>query len=207
MSLICFTNGSLAREKVKEEFNLSWDMFDIDSFNETAPGNNGNMMLPFYSAETTPLTKLPKVIFEGDNEFIKRESSSKAVRAIVESQVANMRLHTQWMNHPINKIKVTGGGAKSDAICQIIADVFQTPVERFSVINSAGLGAVFRAINANENIDFTRLSKLFNKNAKNQIFVPDENLKEIYHSFVNTFRQLLKNKELLGGNLHFDTFE
>ncbi|GAH06833.1 unnamed protein product, partial [marine sediment metagenome] len=45
MSLICYKNGSLAREKIKEEFNLDWDKFS-EILRKTSPGNNGKIMLP-----------------------------------------------------------------------------------------------------------------------------------------------------------------
>ncbi len=47
MCLICFKNGSLARENIKEEFDLTWEEFDKRAFEETTHGNNGNLMLPF----------------------------------------------------------------------------------------------------------------------------------------------------------------
>ena len=48
----------------------------------------------------------------------------------------------------IEKIRVSGGGSQSDAICQITADIFGIPVERIQTYETASLGtaiAVFLA--------------------------------------------------------------
>jgi len=184
MCLICFKNGSLARENVKEEFNLSWKEFDVDSFAETTPGNDGNMMVPFYTPETTPLVLEPRVEFSGDDDFVSRQSSAKAVRAIVESQISNMKINSAWTDIDLKKIKVTGGGSKGDEICQVIANIFQTPVERFSVANSAGLGSAMRAANADTGMSLYKLADDLTVSAENRVFEFDISLAEVYKDFV-----------------------
>lgn len=42
---------------------------------------------------------------------------------------------------PINLIRVSGGGAQSDIIMQMCADVFDLPVERLHIYEASGLGA------------------------------------------------------------------
>ena len=192
MCLICFKNGSLAREKVKEEFKLEWTQFDVDSFADTPPGNNGNMMVPFYFPETTPLVLTPRVEFAGDDEFVARESAAKAVRAIVESQISNMRINSAWTNIDLKKIKVTGGGSRGDATCQVIANIFQAPVERFSVANSAGLGSAMRAANADTGASLFELADSFTASSENRVFEPDTTLKPVYDEFVNKLKDLIE---------------
>lgn len=41
MSLICFSNGSLARERVRDSLHVSWEFFDRDACARTSPGNGG----------------------------------------------------------------------------------------------------------------------------------------------------------------------
>ena len=67
---------------------------------------------------------------------------------VVESQCVSMMLHSQWIGETVNKIRVTGGASSSDGICQIIADVFQCPVERINTTDSAALGGAMRATQA-----------------------------------------------------------
>ena len=47
MSLICFRNGSLAREAVRDRFGFDWSGFDA-ALRATPPGNDGLMMLPWF---------------------------------------------------------------------------------------------------------------------------------------------------------------
>jgi xylulokinase len=60
MSLVCFKNGSLARERVRASAGLDWAGFSR-VLRETAPGNDGRMMLPWFDAEITPEVLEPGV--------------------------------------------------------------------------------------------------------------------------------------------------
>ena len=192
MCLICFKNGSLAREKIRDEFDISWEAF-TKAFSLTPPGNDGNMMLPFYSPEITPKTIESKVKFIGEDEFTERKSMKKAVRAIVEAQMTNMKIHSAWTNVVIEKIKVTGGASRCAGICQTIADIFQAPVEQLSIANSAGLGAALRAVNAHTGRSLDQLEKEMISSPKKKIFTPKSAAKAIYTTFEDKFRMLLKS--------------
>lgn len=140
MSLICFTNGSLAREKVRSELGLSYEEFDATS---EVPQTEF-LMLPYFGAESTPAVLKPGVVYGFDPE---KATKMERVRALLESQILSMRLHSGWLGEKFTRIRVTGGASKSAALRRIIADVFQAPVETISVGNSAGLGAALRAAN------------------------------------------------------------
>ena len=147
MSLICFTNGSLAREQVRQRHGLDWSGFE-ECLTATEPGNNGNLMLPYFEPETTPLIRQPRVIRNGSDAFVNGQDAAAAVRAVIEAQAARLRLHSAWIGARPRTLKVTGGGAANTAICQVLADVFQATVQRLQTGNSAALGAALRAANA-----------------------------------------------------------
>ena len=165
MSLICFTNGSLARQAVKDQCQMdSWEEFDKASFDTTPPGNNGNLMLPYFVPECTPHVPKAGVKYNGDDAF--RNGTCPAaskVRAIVESQMLSIRHHSRWIAHenPFQVIRLTGGGSKSPGIQQVIADVFQARVELISISDSAALGAAMRAANAAGSIPWESLYQQF----------------------------------------------
>ncbi len=141
MSLICFKNGSLAREKVKESCISSWEEFE-EALAAGEPGNGGNMMLPYFVPETTPLVLKAGARYSGTADFCKgRAPASVKIRAVVESQILSMKLHSAWIGQDFRRIRVTGGASKSPGICRIIADVFQAKVEKIQVADSAALGA------------------------------------------------------------------
>jgi len=148
MCLICFKNGSLAREAVKEEFGLSWPEFDVASFATTPAGNDGNLMLPYFVPEITPLVLVAGQRLQGGEGFAQGANPAARVRALVEAQAMSMRLHSRWIGEEAATIRVTGGAAKSDGICQVLADVFDAKVERLETGNSAALGAALRAAQA-----------------------------------------------------------
>ena len=145
MSLICFKNGSLARENVKDECGADWDAFE-KAFSESRPGNGGNMMLPYFVPEITPLVLKAGSRYSGNADFCSGKApTSVKIRAVVESQVLSMKLHSRWIGEKFTRIRVTGGASRSQGICQIIADVFQAKVEKISVADSTTLGAAIRA--------------------------------------------------------------
>ena len=143
MTLICFKNGSLARERIKNKFNLDWDGFS-KALSETPPGNNKGIMLPYFEPEIVPLVLSPKVY-----RFNLRDDVPSAnCRAVVEAQMLSMKLHSKWMGKRPEKIYATGGASKNREILKIMADVHQAEVYRLKVSNSASLGAALRAAHA-----------------------------------------------------------
>ncbi len=145
MSLICFRNGSLAREALRDEHKLTWDDFDRKALSTTPPGNNGRHMLPFYGPEITPRLDLDAPVLVGDDAFTAGKDKPALVRAMLEGQFLNMRLHCRWMGVKTERILLTGGASRNNGIARTVADIFQAPVERLAVANSAALGAALRA--------------------------------------------------------------
>ncbi len=140
MTLICFKNGSLAREKVREDFGLDWDGFS-EALRLTPPGNEGKIMLPYFEPEI-----VPNVLEPGVRRFgLAKDDAAGNCRAVVEAQMMSMRIHSEWMGVRPVAIYVTGGASVNREILQVMADVQGCPVHRFEVTNSAALGAALRA--------------------------------------------------------------
>ena len=138
MSLSCFSNGSLAREKVMKECGMSFAEFDMPL--ERHP--YGNLITPYFEAECTPLVLIPGPKYNFD---WRNAPAPLKVRAIQESQALTMKLHSEWLKLDFTSITVTGGASGSLSFRQILADVFQAPVARIGVTDSAALGAALRA--------------------------------------------------------------
>jgi len=161
MCLICFKNGSLAREQVKATHGLSWRQFDADSFASTPPANHGNLLLPYFVPEITPLVLKPGAVRRGDRAFREGRDAAAQVRGLVEAQAMGMKLHSAWIGETPERLRVTGGASRSDGICQVLADVFDATVERLEVGNSAALGAAMRAAQAVGGPSWESLSATF----------------------------------------------
>ena len=140
MGITVFRNGSLARERVRDDFGLTWSQFSR-ALDETPPGNGGRMLLPWFEPEITPLVSQP-----GVRRFdLDAGDAAANVRAIVEAQMMAMALHSRWMDVDVKTIHATGGASANRAILQVMADVFGADVYQFDVGNSACLGAALRA--------------------------------------------------------------
>jgi len=160
MSLICFKNGALAREAVKNRYNLDWSQFE-ECLDQTPAGNSGNMMLPYFVPEITPLVLDARPIRMGSQEFIDGQDKAGAVRAVIEAQAMRLKIHSAWISDRPRVVRVTGGGSQNTAICQILADVFSARVERLETSNSAALGAAMRAAHAVTRIGWQELTEKF----------------------------------------------
>jgi len=149
MALSVYKNGSLARERVRDQSSLkTWSEFD-DILTATAPGNCGRLMLPYFDTEIIPRVSTPRVIRSNYSEN-RREDGFPDVRACVEAQCASMRLHSRWMGSSCDArlILATGGGSGSQAMLQTLADVFGVNVVRQHTRAAAALGAAVRALHA-----------------------------------------------------------
>jgi len=141
MTLICFKNGSLAREKIRNACGIKdWKKFG-EALAATPPGNNGGILLPWFEAEIVPRVNRP-----GIHRFdLDKKDAAANCRAIVEAQMMSMRLHSQWMKVTPDRIFATGGASQDSPILQVMADVMNCRVARIEVSKSAALGAALQA--------------------------------------------------------------
>lgn len=140
LSLICFKNGSLAREKIRDQYRLDWTGFNR-ALAGTPPGNNGGILLPWFEPEIVPRVNRP-----GIHRFdLDAGDAAANCRAVVEAQMMAMRLHSRWMGVQPQRILATGGASTNAAIIQVMADVMNCPVARIEISKSATLGAALRA--------------------------------------------------------------
>ena len=155
MGLTCFSNGSLARERVRDAFGLTWDQFS-DALGATPPGNGGRILLPWFEPEITPTVAQPRPRRYG----LDAADAPGNIRGVVEAQQLALARHSQWMGVDVNTIYATGGAAANRSILQVMADVFGADVYRFDVENTACLGAALRSFHgdvtaAGQRIDWT----------------------------------------------------
>ncbi len=143
MSLICYKNGSLAREKIKDNFNLDWTTFS-EILSKSPPGNYGKIMLPYFFPEIVPLVLEPKVHRFG----LEEKDLEGNIRAIIEAQFLSMRLHSEWIGERPEEIYATGGASVNKEILQVAANIFNSKVRKFETTDSAALGAALRAAKA-----------------------------------------------------------
>lgn len=189
MSLICFRNGSLAREALRDELGVDWSAFDQDALSSSKSSAGKNLTLPFYGPEITPRHDFEKPV----TEFSEPRTDAISIRSLLEGQFLNMRLHSQWMGIAPQRILLTGGASKNNGIAQIVADVFQAPVERLEVANSAALGAALIAATAAGN-NLVNLQSIFCKPSPDSRILPETSLASAYATALDAFKRLLQTQ-------------
>lgn len=177
MVMLCYKNGSLAREDVRNSCaESSWEVFN-QLMQQSPPLNGGK--LGFYYKEHEILPPLPAGFhryilegFKGDSldglkevEVSEFDSASE-VRGIIEGQLLSMRAHAErfGMPSPPKKIIATGGASANSSILSSIASIFGCDVYTVQRPDSASLGAALRAAHGwlcNKNGGFIPISKMY----------------------------------------------
>lgn len=146
MALICYKNGSLTREAVRQAVRAeNWKAFGALAA-RTQPGNGGR--IGFYMREpeiTPPILKTGITRFGPAGEAVAAFTPEVEARAVMEGQFLSMRLHAGAVGIRPASILATGGASVDPAILRVMSDVFGVPVFRGEVPNSAALGAAYRA--------------------------------------------------------------
>ena len=145
MGLTCVRNGSLARERIRDQFGLDWSGFSA-ALDATPPGNRGALILPWFEPEITPPVLTPGV----HRRDLDAGDIAANVRGVIEAQMMSLANHSSWMDVNVGTIHATGGASTNRQILQVMADVFGADVYQFEVSNAACLGAALRAWHADE---------------------------------------------------------
>lgn len=140
MTLNCFLNGALAIQKMREAYGYEWSDF-LHALKSTPPGNHLAILLPYFETEI-----VPKIVRPGLHRFhLSAEDGKANCRALIEAQMAAIRLHAYWMQLNSKRLLVTGGLAHHLPILQILSDMMQLPLYRIEVSKSTALGAALCA--------------------------------------------------------------
>ena len=185
LSLTCFRNGSLARDRVRTEAGVDWDFFGNTAFSLTHAGNGRCWALPWYEPEITPVVGTSGL--RANFDFAGATPQAR-IRAVVEAQAMNMRFHTRWMGD-FTTLRVTGGGSRSDGILQTLADVFNAAVETISTTDSAALGSAMIAAHAVEGIPYDSLTSTFCVTART--IRPRQNAVNLHSADLTAFGKFL----------------
>lgn len=197
MALVCFANGSLAREALRDELGVDWSAFEDDALAATRDLAGRDLMLPFYGPEITPLAKFSGPIRQGDAEFMAGENPDRQIRALLEGQFLNMRLHSAEPKATPSRIRLTGGASRNNGIARIAADVLQAPVERLESPDSAALGsAMIAALAAGHRIG--DLEQAFCQPVAGSRIEPDAALAPAYRDALTRFGGLLREHVKVG---------
>lgn len=189
MALICFLNGSLAREAVRDEYGLDWDGFAA-ALRQTAPGNDGGLMLPYFAAEIVPHVAKAGIL----RRDLDPTDGAANVRAVIEAQAMSSRIHAEWMGIDVTSISVTGGASANMEILQIYADVHNCQVQQFQTTNAAALGAALRAAHGaprdRASGSWHAVVEPFTQPVAGSAILPRQHVQAVYDEKVEAYRAL-----------------
>lgn len=181
LPLLCVSNLANGFDEFCRINNLSPRQFD-ELINETEPGNDGRILIPWYEGERTPDIPNATPIYFG---FALHDFDQKTLaRAIIEGHLLN--LYNGFKSLPVipKQIHLTGGLSQSPAWCQTIADIFAaktTPI----IGEGAALGAAIHASwvwlnEAGENIEIDEVCNEFISFNKNLMKTPRPEYQSTY---------------------------
>lgn len=164
MSLTCFKNGSLTRERIRDEkCDGSWEKFSA-MLKQTQPGNNGALGIYFDQMEIQPFAK-GVYRFDGHGNKVDLFPPEVEVRAVLEGQFVARKVHAENLGFqlgPKTRVIATGGASNNKEILQVLADVFNSPVYVKDVPNSAALGCAMRAKHTLDGGSFSDIARIAN---------------------------------------------
>ncbi|KAF5295975.1 hypothetical protein FQA39_LY12747 [Lamprigera yunnana] len=148
IGLLCFKNGSLVRERIRNNCTEgSWEIFN-QLLESTPRGNFGNIGLYYDVQEIFPFLNGDYRFNKGGDRIIKFTSLEVEVRALIEGQFIARRAYAEdfgFIFGEDTKILATGGASCNKAILQVMADVFHAPVYILDAANSAAVGSAYQA--------------------------------------------------------------
>lgn len=168
-----------------------FDAFDL-ILPSVPPGANGVVYTPWLYGERAPVDD-PK-LRAGFFNISLNTNRSDLLRAVFEGVAFNTRWLTsavdKFLGSPMDSLVITGGGARSDAWCQIFADVLGIEIRRDArpvAVNARGAGWI-GAVGAGM-VTFPEIEGL----ARNDdCFTPDAGTRALYDDVFGVYKTLHK---------------
>jgi sugar (pentulose or hexulose) kinase len=191
----------LSEQRLAKERNIEEEELFDQLLIEAPPGSMGLILQPFWSPGVRVPGPEAKGAIIGFGDVHKR---SHLYRAIIEGLAYAMRAAKEHLEKrsgvKITEVKVAGGGAQSDAVMQITADVLGMKVSRPQIYEASALGA---AINAAVGIKvyanyqsaikaMTRMGKTFEPDALNHALY-DKLYRQVYCDMYKQLKPLYEH--------------
>ena len=173
-------------EKEAEQEKESIEEILDEWLNDVSIGSDGLLLQPYWGPGLArPLAKGAMVGFSSVH------TRKHMFRAIVEGIAFALREGLESIQksqkQKVKALRISGGGSRSDEICQITADIFGLEISRVQTIESTSLGgaiATFAAVGEFKNVQdavdhMTKFSKTFKPNPENHK-IYDKIYREVY---------------------------
>src|SRR5829696_7406966 len=162
----------------------------VEAASGVRPGSEGLVFLPYLSGERTPhLDPKARGAFFG---LTARHGVEHMTRAVMEGVIFSLRDSLEIMRGlgvPVEEVRATGGGARSDLWRQLQADIYGTPIRRTVADEGPAYGAALLAgvasgtyADVDEAVSVVKL--------REEITDPDTDRAEIYEELYEIYRSL-----------------
>ena len=178
LPLLCTMNVTVATELIRNYVGWTHEKFD-GTVSRIPAGARGLLLLPYLEGERTPNVPAGTGVLLGVNH--RTWTADVFARAAMEGVTLGMNYGLQRLSAlgvKPTQIRATGGGAKSKAWRQIMADVFNTPVVTLKVSEGAAYGAALQAfwcwrLQQGEKITIQEITENFVQLNTNETAEPD----------------------------------
>jgi xylulokinase len=185
LPLLCTMNVTTATEMMRLTFGWTHEKMS-GTVGRVPAGAGGLILLPYLEGERTPNVPAGTGVLLGVNQ--KSYSQDNLARAAMEGVTMGMNYGLRQLEQLGVKpaqIRATGGGARSKAWRQIMADVFNTEVVTLKVGEGAAYGAALQALwcwrqHQGEKISIEEITDRFVELNHHETAQPDKKHVEIY---------------------------
>jgi sugar (pentulose or hexulose) kinase len=143
----CYNNGAQFLDRVVGE-RPDWERLEAAA-RACAPGAGGVAVLPFSSPEPSLGVTAPRVRWFPPEPSEPGRKYRAALEALAYLIALGMREH-EAAGQRITRVTVSGGIARSELMCEILATVLDRPLERLQSFEGPALGAAATALAALE---------------------------------------------------------
>lgn len=143
----CYNNGAQFLDRIVGP-NPDWAKLEAEA-RGFAPGADGVAVLPFASPEPSLGVRAPRVQWFPAEPANPAQKYRAALEALAYLIARGVKEHED-AGQEISRITVSGGIARSDLMCEILATVLDAPLERLRSDEGPALGAAVTALAALE---------------------------------------------------------
>ena len=185
LPLLCTMNVTVATEMVRNDFKMTHEQF-ANIASRAPAGCDGLFLVPYLEGERTPNVPDGTGVFMGVNTrtFTAQHFARATMEGVTLGMNYGLRRLAQLGVKP-TQIRATGGGAKSKAWRQIMADIFDAEVVTLKVSEGAAYGAALQALwcwrlQQGEKISISQITDEFVSLNKSETATPDKSNVEVY---------------------------
>lgn len=145
MPLLCTMNVTLVTEQMRQLFGADHAAMEA-AVSATPAGADGLILLPYFTGERTPNLPHGRGVLFGVG--LNNTTPGHLMRAAMEGVTLGMNYGLRRLGDlgiKPKEIRLTGGGAKSAAWRQLMADIFGVPVVKMVEDEGAALGGALQA--------------------------------------------------------------